>query len=105
MAGQIAGRRFAHLADPQGVDEAGQGGVPGVIDGGQHVFAGLLTHPFQLDQRFQVQPVEIRRVPHQLGFHQLLEQLVANALDIHRQPGGEVLEPFLALGLAAEHPT
>ena len=75
-----------------GVDD-GEGGV--VADRAD--VAEMVSHAFQLGQGRHVQPVQIGQAPDQAARDELLDQLVAQAIDVHGITMSIVLQPPLEL--------
>ena len=97
VRGQIRGGGFPDFPDAEGVDETCQGGIAALAQRGDQIGGGLLAHARQLSQGGSFQVEQIRRCLDQLTLDQLLDQLLAEAIDIQRLATGEVLEGFLAL--------
>ena len=55
---------------------------------------GLLPHPLQPRHRFDVQFVEIGEILDKFLFQQLVDDLLAQAVDIHRVAPGKMKERF-----------
>ena len=102
MVGQVQRRRLPHLTDPQGKQEARQGGAAGLVDGGHQIEGGFLPHPLETGQLDGVEAEQVRRGLHQPLVHQLLHYLVTQAVHIHGAAGREVLDRLLALRLAEQ---
>ncbi len=66
------------------------------------VAGGLFRHPRQRGQLLHRQPVDVGRRAHDPGVDQRVDELVAQALDVHRPPAREVQQRLLALRRADE---
>ena len=97
MPRQVLGRGLAHVADAQGKQEARQRGLLGFFERRQHVLGRFLGHALQRDERGQAQSVQVGQCADHVGIHQLVHQLVAQALDVHGAACGKVQDGFLAL--------
>jgi hypothetical protein len=97
VARQVFGRGLAHMAQPQAEQKARQGGLLGFFERGQHVLRRFFGHALQRDQRGQPQPVQVGQRANHVGIHQLVHQLVAQALNVHGAARGKVQDGFLAL--------
>ena len=84
MASKILRRRFPHITNTQRIDKACQGRLFAVFNGRQQVACRLFSHPLQIDQCRHGEFVEIGRRPYDTSIDQLLNQLVAQPLDIQR---------------------
>jgi len=85
------------MADAQGKQEARQRGLLGFFERRQHVLGRFLGHALQRNQRGQAQSVQVGQCADHVGIHQLVHQLVAQALDVHGAARGKVQDGFLAL--------
>ncbi len=74
----------------------------GLLQPGQQVLRRLLAHALQRQQAGQAEPVQVRQGLDDAGVHQLVDQLLAQALDVHRAALGEVQQGLLALGGAEQ---
>ncbi len=82
-ASQQLGGLLTDIGDAQRIDEARQRRRPTRLDGLQQVAAGYLGEAFERDDLLESQAIEIGRRANQLLVHQLLDDLVAEAVDIH----------------------
>ncbi len=64
---------------------------------GLQFLRGFLAHALELRELLRPQGEKIRRRAHPVAVHQLLDQLVAEPLDVERAARGEMLDLFLAL--------
>ena len=83
MARQILGRRLADVADAQGIDEARQRRLLAGVDRGEQVCRRFLGHAFEIRHRRHAQPIEIGRRPDDIVVDELVDDLLAQALDVH----------------------
>src|SRR5690606_22120457 len=74
------------------------------IDGVEQVASGNFGETFQLDDLLMGQAVKIRRGSDQTPVHQLLDNLVAQAIDIHGTARDEMDDRLLELRLAGQAP-
>src|SRR5579862_9952219 len=94
--------RFAHLANAKPVQESRQCRLLALLDGRQQIRRGLLAHALELGELRHAERVEIGRGAHFVPFDELLDELVAEALDIERTAAGEVAQRLLELRPAGE---
>ena len=92
---QRRGGRLAHLADAERDEEAGQRGLLAALELRQQVLGRLLAHALEADQRRLVEVVEIGEVAHQAALDQLVDQLLAEPLDVHRAARPEEAQRLL----------
>ena len=71
--------------------------LPALVDRRNDVGRGLVGHALELGERRDAQLVDVGRRVHEAAVDQLIDQLVAQALDIHRAPAGEMQQRLLAL--------
>jgi hypothetical protein len=71
--------------------------VLALLDRRQDVRRGFLRHALEIDHRQQAELVQIGRRLDDGVVHQLLDQLVAQALDVQRTAAGEMQQRLLAL--------
>ncbi len=102
VVGKIERCRLPHFADPQGKQEARQGGAARRIDGGYQIEGRFLPHPLKTCQLDGIEAEQISGSLHQPLVYQLLDNLVAKAVHIHGATGGKVLDRLLALRLAEQ---
>ncbi len=102
VVGKVERSRLPHFADPQGKQEARQGGTARSIDCGYQIEGRFLPHPLKTGQLDGVEAEQISGSLHQPLVHQLLDNLVAKAVHIHGATGGEVLDRLLTLRLAEQ---
>ncbi|MNZ54724.1 hypothetical protein D3C78_726350 [compost metagenome] len=100
--GQQLGGFLADIGDTEGEDEARQRRLPARRDGRQQVAGGQLGEAFQAHHLLEGQGVEVGRRLDQPHVHQLLDDLVAQAVDVHGAPRDEVDDRLLELRLAAQ---
>ncbi len=102
VVGKIERCRLPHFTDPQGKQEARQGGAARRIDGGYQIEGRFLPHPLKPGQLDGIEAEQIGGGLHQSLVHQLLDNLVAKAVHIHGATGSKVLDRLLALRLAEQ---
>ena len=102
VLGQVLGRALAHMADAQTEQEAAQGGVPALRDRVHQVLRALLAHAVQRGELGKAQRVQVGQRAQDAGVHQLVDQLVAQAFDVHHAAAGKVQQRLLALGRAVQ---
>ena len=103
-ARQDLGRLLAHIGNAQGVDKACQGRGLAVFDGADQLLAGGIGKAFQVDDLFVFELVEIGRRADELFIHQLLDGLVAQAVDVHGPARDEMNDGLLELRTAGQTP-
>ena len=79
---QRGGRRLADLPDAERHQEAGEGGLLAALELGAQVLGRLLAHALEPDERRLVEVVEVGEVAHQAALDQLIDQLLAETLDV-----------------------
>ena len=89
------------MADGQAGEEAVERSLLRPLDRRDQVLGRFLAHALQVGQGRHVQPVEIGQAPDQAARDELLDQLLAQAVDVHGVAMGIVLQPPLEL-LGAE---
>ena len=67
------------------------------LDRLDQVVGRLLAHPLQIGQRGRVEPVEVGEALDQFLVHELVDQLLAQAVDVHGVAVGVPADPFLEL--------
>ena len=77
-------RRLTHMTNAQCIHKTRECGVLRGLNRVKHVLCGLLRHALQLRQLRHAQTVQIIRCFHQPDIHQLLNQFIAQPVDIHR---------------------
>ena len=102
VARQVLGRGFADMAYAQAVDKACQRGRLALVQRIQQVLRGFFAHAVQPGQGLQLQRVQIGQAADDLAVHQLLHQLVTQALDVQRAALGKVQHGLLALRAAID---
>ena len=91
--GEDLGHARADVADGQAGEEAVERPVLRPLDRRDQVLGRLLAHPLQVGQGRHVEPVEVGQAPDQAAVDELLDQLLAQAVDVHGVAVGEVREP------------
>src|SRR5215472_5712956 len=79
VAREILRSRLADVPDAQRKDEPRQGRPAALVDGGQQVRRGLVSHTLQPRERRYVELVQVGRCMHHLGVDELIHELVAQA--------------------------
>jgi len=102
MPRQRLGRGLAHMADAQPEKEARQRGLARLLQRIQQVERRFFGHAVQIGQGHQAQAVEVRQGAHDPCVHQLVDQLVSQALDLDGAALREVQDRLLALGAAEQ---
>src|SRR6266545_6471 len=104
MAGQQRGRAVAHEADGQPDQEAPQLTILAGFDPGQEVVRGLLRHALEADEVVApvLQVVQVGEVLDQALLEELMDEDLAQPLDVHGLAPREVLEALLDLGRTGE---
>ena len=100
--GQVFGGGLAHMPDAQRKQKARQRGLLGLFQRGQQVQGRAVAHALQHHQGAQAQAVQVGQRADHVGVHQLVYQLVAQALNVHGAAGGKVQDGFLALRRAEQ---
>ena len=98
--GQHAGHAIAHVPDREGVEQRARPRPLLASMPCQQVLGRLAAHPLQLQQLVGRQTVKIAVALDELLIDQLIDQLVAQPLDVHRVAAGVVADPLLDLGRA-----
>ena len=83
--GQLACRNLAHVVDPDAGEQAVERALPGSGDRARHVFGALFSHPFEAGEPFGGEVVEIGHVAHDAAVDELLDQRLAEVIDVHRE--------------------
>src|SRR5262249_52892836 len=102
MLGERSGRGLPHVADAQSIKKPPQGGALGAFDCAEHVLSALFAHPFDGEQFFHVEVVEIGVIFPQAALDELLSQPFAEPIDVHRSARGEVADFPLPLSRAGK---
>jgi hypothetical protein len=102
VACQITRGGLADVADAEREDEAGQRGAAALFDRHQQVLRRLLAHALEVGEREHAEAVQIDRRLHDRRIDELVDQLVAQALDVHRAPAGKMQQCLLALRRAEQ---
>ncbi len=97
MSRKVLRRRLADMPDAEREDEARERRVLALFDAGDDVRRALLRHPLQRRELRDAQPIQIGRRAHQLRVDELVDELVAQALDVHRAAAREMQQRLLAL--------
>jgi hypothetical protein len=94
---QVLRRRLADMADAEAVEEPSQRRGAAAGDPGDEVGRALLAHPLEALQLLLRQGVDVGERAHQAAVHQLVDHLLAQALDVEGAAAGEVEQRELAL--------
>ncbi len=62
----------------------------------------FLAHAVELGELRNAEPVQVRGILHEPEVHELVDQLAAEAFDVHRPPGRKMAERLLQLGRTHE---
>src|SRR5215469_688609 len=92
MACQRERRGFADLADAERIQEARQCRAAAAVDGGDEIGRGLFTHALELGELPGRERVEIGGRAHHIPLDELLDDLVAESLDVERPAAREVTQ-------------
>ena len=103
-ARQHLGGLLAHIGNAEGVDKPCKGWRLAVFDGGDQLLAGDIGKAFQVDDLFVLELVEVSRRADQFLVHQLLDGLVAQAIDVHGPARDEMNDRLLELRTAGQAP-
>ncbi len=101
---QVLGRGLTHVPNTERVDKPRQCGLLRFLQRIEQVLRRLLAHAIQHRQTQQVQAVQVRQCLDQAGVHQLIDQLLAQAFDVHGAAAGKVQQGLFALGAAKQAP-
>ena len=82
------------MGNRQGVEHPRQATLAAGGNLAHQIVGGLSPHSLQRQQVIAGQPVEVGVVAHKPGRHELLDQLFAQSLDLHRTSGSKKLEPL-----------
>src|SRR5690606_13853071 len=93
---------LADMADAEGEDEARQRAAARCRDRVDQALRGLLPHAIEAGEGFHVEPVEVRRAVDEVARDELLDNLLAQSVDVHRAALAEVQQRLLALRRADE---
>ena len=104
MACQDLRHLLAHPRNAQGVNEPVQLRVLGLLDAREEVRSRLFRHALEPGEGRLIELVEIRRAFRQIALDQLVDDLLAQAFDVHRAAAREMEERLLPLRLAVETP-
>ena len=97
VLGQEPGRALADEADAEGVEDAGQPAAPGAGDRVGEVGRRLLGQPLELGELGDGEPVEVGEVADQPALDELVDDGLAQVLDVHGPARPEVEERLLEL--------
>ena len=86
MPREVLGRRLAHVANAQRVDEAREGRVLAFLDRRKDIGRRFVGHALESRKLDKSERVDIGRRPHVASVDQLLDQLVPESLDIESPP-------------------
>ena len=97
MTRQVLGRRLADVADAEAVEEARQRRLPARGDVRDQARRALVAHALEALERFLGQRIDVRQRRHHAGVDELVDDLLAEPLDVERAPAGEMEDRELAL--------
>ena len=97
VPGDVFRGDFPDIADSQRVDEPRERRLAALLDRGDHVRRRLLGHAVELRQLGEPERVEVRGRVHDAAIDELVDELVAQALDVHGAARGEMQQRLLAL--------
>ena len=98
MRRELVGERAPHPRNAERAEQSSQRHVaPARRDGIDQVLRALLGEPLELDQGLDREVVEVGDVAHQPARDQLVDQLVAEAVDVHGAAAAEVADALLDL--------
>ena len=100
--GDLACGRFADQADAERGQEARQGRGLAAFQGIDQVLGGFVGQPVQCGELLFRERVQVARVVHETAFHELVDDLAAQPVDVHRAAVGEEAQALLELGRAGE---
>ncbi len=92
-ARQVAGRALADVGDAEGEEQAVEGAAAGLLELAHEVGGRHLAPPGERGQPARLEVEQGGGVRDQAGRCQLLEEAVAEALDVHRRAPDEVAQP------------
>src|SRR5262249_45596292 len=102
MLGERSGGGLPEGGGAESIKKPPQGGALGAFDCAEHVLSALFAHPFDGEQFFHVEVVEIGVIFHQPSRDELFAQLFAKPIDVHRSARGEVADVPLQLSRAGK---
>src|SRR3989454_746811 len=102
MAREDLGDLLPHARDAQGVDETLELALSRTLNAFEYVLRGLLRHALEAREGLDIQAVQVGGAFHQVALDELVDQLLAQALDIHGAARGEMQQGLLALRLAVQ---
>ena len=102
MPGQLFGRGLTHMANAQAKHKAWQRGLLGFLQRVQKVHGGFVGHAVQIGQGRQPQSVQVWQCANNVGIDQLLDQFVAQTINLDGTTVREVQDGFFALGPAKQ---
>ena len=97
MSCQVFCGSLPDIADAERKNKARQRSVLTVFDCSQQIDCGFFAHAFQINDRQQAEFIQGRGVADDMCIDQLLDQLFAESVDIHRAAAGEMPQCLLAL--------
>src|SRR4029077_5355538 len=102
MLREREGRGLAHFAYAEPVEQSWQRRPAAAVDGCDEIRCGLLSHALELRELRGAERVDIRGSAHRIALDELLDELVAEPLDVERPAAREVAERLLTLRTAYE---
>lgn len=102
MARQVLGGGFADITDAERENEARERRLLALFDGGEQVGGGFFRHAIKTRDLPGIESVKVGRRVHDAVVDQLVDQFLAQTLDVHGAARGEMQKRLLALRRAIE---
>ncbi len=93
---------LADVPDPERDQQARQRRASGAFEGRDQVGRRFGTHPFESGHRFLVEREDVGQAPHELGVDELVDELLAETVDVEGTATREVAQVVLPLCPAVE---
>src|SRR3990172_8669500 len=90
VTGQITGGGLADVADPEPIDEPCKRRVLRLLERVEQILGRLLAHALEARQGVQGELVQIRRGAHEVRLDELVDDLLAETVDVERAARREV---------------
>src|SRR5438874_4609607 len=97
VCGEVFRRRLADVPYAKGENESRERRLLALLDRSKNVARALLCHPFEPNQLCVIELVKVGRRMHDAVIYQLIDELVAQSLDIERAPPGKMQQRLLPL--------
>src|SRR5438552_9862822 len=97
VCGEVLRRRLAYVPYAKGENESRERRLLALLDRSKNVARALLCHPFEPNQLCVIELVKVGRRMHDAVIYQLIDELVAQSLDIERAPPGKMQQRLLPL--------